>query len=116
MCFPDNHLKPELRGQAKGIKLVLQEHKLVWDKYVMKYKEHSTKAVRKCGSYSKSQMHKDTESHIMKAEAIGQGDPAIVDNIAETDTMAPPISEDMWCYIEHVLLLQDNFKAEKPLI
>lgn len=116
MCFPDNHPKPELRGQAKGIKLVLQERKSVWDKYVVKCKECGTKAVGKCGSCSKSQMHKDTERRIMKAEAMGQGDPAIVDDMAETDTMAPLLSEDAWCYMERVLSLQDDFKAEKPLI
>jgi hypothetical protein len=45
-----------------------------------------------------------------------QGDPAIVDNMAKTDTMMPPISKDVWCCMERVLSLQDDFKAEKPLI
>ena len=35
MCFPDDHPNPKLRGQPKGIKVVLQEHKSVWDKYTV---------------------------------------------------------------------------------
>ena len=33
MYFPDDHPKPELRGKPKGIKVILQERKSIWDKY-----------------------------------------------------------------------------------
>jgi len=29
MCFPDDHSDPKLRGQLKGIKAVLEEHKSI---------------------------------------------------------------------------------------
>src|SRR6267142_2454152 len=35
MCFPDDHTDPELRGKPKGIRLVLQERKSIWDKFTM---------------------------------------------------------------------------------
>ena len=63
MCFPDDHPNPELRGKPKGIKVVQQECKSVWDKYTKLCKEHGIKVVRKCKSCTKSQTCKDTECH-----------------------------------------------------
>ena len=35
MTFPDDHADPKLKGQLKGIKVVLQERKSVWYKYTI---------------------------------------------------------------------------------
>ena len=97
MCFPDDHPNPELKGQPKGIKVVLQERKSVWDLYTRMCKEDHAKQVGKCRSCSKSQTLKDTERRVMFAEVAGQGDPAPIDDIAGADdemTLAP---ENLWC-------------------
>jgi len=55
MVFPDDHPDPKLRGQPKGVKVILQEWKSVWDKYTAVCWERGTKVVGKCASCTKSQ-------------------------------------------------------------
>jgi len=93
MCFPDDHHKLELRGKPKGMKIVLQERKSVWDKYTVLCNEHSMMVVRKYTPYTKSQSHKDAEHRIMLAEAAGQeGAPSAEDVIDAhgAPSVAPP--------------------------
>jgi hypothetical protein len=45
MVYPDDHPIPELQGQPKGMKAVLQERESVWDGFVDR---HSGKVVGKC--------------------------------------------------------------------
>ena len=116
MCFPDDHTDPELRGKPKGIRLVLQERKSVWDKFTMTCKEHRTKAVGKCASCAKSQSHKDAERHVILAEALGQEDVASANDLIIADSMMPPASDNGWCCMQHILSLQEDFRAERPLI
>jgi len=123
MCFPDDHHKPELRGKPKGMKIVLQERKSVWDKYTALCNERGMTVVRKCTSCIKSQSHKDAERRIMFAEAAGQeGAPSAEDVIgargAPSESVTPPTSDDdsEWCCMQRVLSLQEDFRTEKPLI
>ena len=116
MCFPDDYIKPELRGQPKGIKVILQERKSVWDKYMMECKKRNSKVMRKCVSYAKSQTHKDTERRIIFAEAAGEDDPSHAEDVIGAHSVTPPTSDDEWCCMQHVLLLQEDFRTEKPLV
>ena len=72
--------------------------------------------MRKCVSYAKLQTHKDTEHYIMFAEAVGDDDPSHAENVIGVHSVTPPTSDDKWCYMQHVLLLQEDFWTEKPLI
>jgi len=116
MCFPDDHNDPKLRGQAKGVKVVLQERKSVWDKFTSECKAHRTKMVGKCSSCAKSQVHKDAERRIALAESMGQDDAVLHEDITHADTEAPSITEDPWCCMYRVLALQEDFQSERPLI
>ena len=98
MCFPDDVLNPELRGKVKEMRIILQECKSIWDKYMMICKEcGKAKPVRKCRTCSKSQTQKDAECHIMIAEEMGEGDPGSAEGVIVTDSMLPPSSDDIWC-------------------
>ena len=108
ICFLDDYIKPELRGQPKGIKIVLQECKSVWDKYMMECKKCDSKVIRKCVSCVKLQSHKDTECHIMFAEAVGQDDPSHAEKVIGAHSVTPPT--------QCVLSLQEDFQTEKPLV
>jgi len=109
MCFPDGHNDPKLHGQAKGMKVVLQERKSVWDKLTSECKAHRMKMVGKCSSCAKSQVHKDAERCIALAESMGQDDTVLHEDITHADTEAPSIAEDPWCCMYHVLALQEDF-------
>jgi hypothetical protein len=61
MCFLGDHSDPKLRGQPKGIRIVLQECKSVWDKYTLLLDARGANPVGKCSSCLKSQVKKDTE-------------------------------------------------------
>src|SRR6266851_9636655 len=55
MIFPDNHPDERLRGQAKGIRVVLQERKSVWERFTTICEQRKTKPVGKCALCTKSQ-------------------------------------------------------------
>ena len=116
MCFPDDHPNPDLRGQPKGMKIILQERKSVWDKYTTLCNERGTKVVRKCGSCAKSQSHRDAEHRVMFAEAAGPAVDPPAEGLIDGDSVAPPAPADKWCCMERVLSLQEDFRTEKPLI
>jgi len=117
MCFPDDHSDPKLHGQAKGVKVVLQKWKLVWNKFTSECNAHKMKKmVGKCSSCAKSQVHKDAEHHIALAESMGQDDGVLHENVTQANTEAPSITEDLWCCMYHVLALQADFQSEWPLI
>jgi len=116
MCFPDDHTDPELRGKPKGIRLVLQERKSIWDKFTMTCKECRTKVVGKCASCAKSQSHKDAEHRVILAEASGQEGVASANDLIVADSVTPPTSDDRWCCMQRVLSLQEDFQVERPLI
>jgi hypothetical protein len=110
MCFLDDHPKPELRGQPKGMKIVLQECKSIWDKYTALCTELGTKVVRKCALCVKSQSHKDAKRCIMFAEAAGQEGAASAEDVIGAHSVPPPTSEsDEWCCMQCVLSLQEDF-------
>jgi hypothetical protein len=108
MCFLDDHLNLELRGQTKGTRNVLQERKSIWDKYMIICMECGTKLVRKCKSCSTSQTKKDAEHHIIFAEKTGEDGVASAEDviIAHSET---PDNLEMWCCIEHILSSQEDF-------
>jgi hypothetical protein len=117
MCFPDDHEDPKLRGQQKGIRVVLMERKSIWDKYTAICKARSTKIVGKCGLCTKSQVHKDAERRVAKVEEMGpQEDTIPTDEKTVLETAAPPAAVDEWCCMYRVLSLQEDFLTEKPLI
>jgi hypothetical protein len=115
MCFPDSHPNPELRGQAKGIKNVLQERKSVWDKYTTICAERGTRQVGKCASCSKSQTQKDAERRVMFAEAAGEEGITSPEDMAVANSVTPSTS-DVWCCMHRVLSMQEDFRTERPLI
>jgi hypothetical protein len=116
MVFPDDHPDPKLRGQAKGVKVVLQERKAVWDKYMAVCLERGTKMVGKCASCTKSQTRKDAEQRIALAEATGQDGIATAEDVVAADSDLQPTPDDEWCCMHRVLVLQEDFRSEKPLI
>jgi len=116
ICFPDDHPEPELRGKPKGMRVILQEHKSVWDKYAQTCKECGVKEVGKYALYSNLQTCKDVECHIMLVEAVGQKDTASAEDMAIADSVTPPTSDNMWCWMQCVLSLQEDFQTERPLI
>jgi len=116
MCFLDNHPNPVLRGKAKGIKIVLEEHKSIWDKYMKACMERDVKPVGKCLSYSKSQIKKDAECHVIFAETVGQVDAASENDIAIAHLVTPPTLDNIWCCMQCVLSLQEDFQMERPLV
>jgi len=117
MSFPDGHPNPELRGQAKGIKNILQEHKSIWNEYTMICVERGTRLVGKCTPCSKSQTQKDAECHGIFAEAAGQEDAASADDMIAANSATPSTPRpDEWCCMHRVLSLQEDFRTERPLI
>jgi hypothetical protein len=77
MSFPDDHDDLKLRGQPKGMRVVLQERKSIWDKFTASRKEHHMKLVGKCASCTKSQVRKDAELVMCMArlEAVSRAKP-----------------------------------------
>ena len=117
MCFPDDHSDPKLRGQPKGIRVILQERKSVWDKFESISKARRSKMVGKCGSCTKSEQRKDAERRVALADSMGQGDDIKAEDIANIKNAVPPPGDDEgWCCMYRVLTLQKNFRTEKPLI
>jgi hypothetical protein len=56
------------------------------------------KIVGKCGSCTKSQVHKDIEHHVAKVEEMGlQEDTILTDEKAVLETATPPAAVDEWC-------------------
>jgi hypothetical protein len=116
MSFPDDCSDSKLQGQPKGIKVVLQERKSVWDKYLAICKERRAKIVGKCASCTKSQMCKDAERRAALAEVMGQDDVASTEDARLVVSETSLASNDNWCCMYRVLSLQDDFQQEKPLI
>jgi len=61
----------------------------------------------------------DHNSHVMLAEAAGQGDAPSVEDVIGADSKMLPTSDDdvdEWCCMQCVLSLQEDFQTEKPLI
>lgn len=117
MCFPDDHKDPKLRGEPKGFRAVLMERKSVWDKYNAICKARGQKVVGKCGSCTKSQVHKDAERRVAKAEETEQQEDTIhTDEKLVLETETPPPAFDEWCCMYRVLTLQEDFLTEKPMI
>ena len=100
MCFPEDHETPQLRGQPKGIKAVLEERKSVWSKYNAICKARGTKVVKKCTQCTKFQVHKDVECCITKTEEMEQqGDMPPTDETAVLDVEEPSaMVTDNWCH------------------
>jgi hypothetical protein len=97
MCFLDDHPDLKLRGKPKGIRVVLQEHKSIWHRFMTMCIECGTKVVRKCASYVKSQSHKDAECHIIFAKAAGQEDGPSTEDMIASNSMTPLTPDDGWC-------------------
>ena len=129
MCFPKDHPNPKLQGQPKGIRAVLEEWKSIWDKYNSIYAKWGTKVSKKCASCMKSQVLKDVEQRIEKANEMDQqGEMAVLDTMDEMmapetmdkmpapETETPPAVVDEWCCMYQILSLQDDFLKEKPII
>ena len=116
MTFPADYINQKLRGQPKGGRVVLQEQKLVWNKFTAACQERGTKLVGKCASCTKSQTCKDAERRIALAEAMGQDDSVSADDTKLIESEALSRTDDQWCCMHCILSLQDDFRAEKPLV
>ena len=116
MCFPEDHEDPQLRGEPKGIKAVLEERTSVWSEYRRICRERGAKELKKCTQCTKSQVRKDAERRIAKAEEMEQqGDIPSPEDI-KLEAEVPPTIEDEWCCMYRVLSLQEDFQSEKPII
>jgi hypothetical protein len=116
MCFPDDHSDPKLQGQPKGVKVVLQERKSVWDKYTSICDARGARIVGKCASCTKSQVQKDAERRVALADAMGQDDAISAQDVSEAEGAVLSVAIDEWCCMSRVLSLQEDFRNERPLI
>ena len=109
MIFPDDHPDECLRGQAKGIRVVLQERKSVWERFTTICEQRKTKPVGKCALCTKSQTRKDAERHVAFVEATGEEEAASADDVILLNVDTPSTPDDEWCCMHHVLSLQKDF-------
>ena len=109
--------------------MVLEEWKSVWDKYNSICAEQGTNISKKCASCTKSQVLKDAEQCVEKANKMDQqGETAVLDTMDEMmapetmdkmpapETETPPATVDEWYCMYQILSLQDDFLKEKPII
>jgi hypothetical protein len=115
MTFPDDHIDPKLRGQPKGVRVVLQEWKSVWHKFTTTCKECGMKIVGKCALCTKLQTCKDAERRIALAEAMGQDDAVSKEDTTLIESEIPS-GVDEWCCMHCVLTLQQDFPSETSLV
>jgi hypothetical protein len=98
MCFPDDHSNLKLQGQPKGIRVILQECKSVWDKFESISRARRSKMVGKYGSCTKLEQCKDAEHCIALADSMGQGDDVKAEDITNIENAVPPPGDDEgWC-------------------
>ncbi len=86
------------------MRVILEEHKSIWDKFTLIHKAHGpqhTKLVGKYGSCTKSQLRKDTERCIALADAMGQDNSIKEEDIKHMKNAALLIADDNegWCYM-----------------
>ena len=110
MVYPANHPEQKLRGLPKGLKAVLEERVSVWDELMTR---QNGKVNGKCKQCKKSQVKKDAERQVAEAEAMGRKDGLTDKDLAEVEESVV-VSEDKWCCMYKVMLLQDDFINEKP--
>jgi len=65
--------------------------------------------VRKCASCTKSQTCKDAENQVAMAEVMGQGNAATMEDTALIESKMPSSTDNEWCCMHHILLLQEDF-------
>ena len=95
MCFPEDHENPQLQGQPKGMKAVLEEWVSGWMEYNKICKVCGTKVLKKCGECTKSQVLKDAERHVEKLEEMGhQGEIPSVEEVMAAEAIAPSALSD----------------------
>jgi hypothetical protein len=116
MCFPEDHSDPVLRGKPKGLWAVLMECKSIWDKYIAMCKAHGAKVVGKCGTCTKSDVRKDAECCVVHVEVMGQEHKTFMQDIRLAKNEMPSGVDNEWCCMHQVLLLQEDFQNEKPLL
>lgn len=95
MVYPDDHLDKKLRGQPKGMWVVLQEWESVWDQLTDRCK--GKVPVGKCKDCTKLQVKKDTERRVAEAEAMGQEDTVAKEDIACSQEPEAIQLKNNWC-------------------
>ena len=95
MVYPDDHPDEKLRGQPKGMQVVLQKWELVWDQLTDRCK--GKVPVWKCKDCMKSQVKKGAERRVAEAEAMGQEDTVAEEDIARSQEPEPIKSKNDWC-------------------
>jgi len=95
MCFLKDHNVLELQGQAKGIKVVLQERKFVWNTFALMCEACHIKIVSKYASCIKSHVCKDAERHSALAEEMGKEDTVLKEDPTHIETKVPPVNDDV---------------------
>ena len=114
LVYPIDYPDPELAGKAKGMCAVVQEWTSLWDKLVDEVGSEK-KVVGKCEKCRKSQIKKDAERRVAMAEAAGQEDTVVDEDLAAAE--APVVESDSaCCCLYRVLSLQEDFLNEKPMI
>ena len=117
MCFPEDHENPQLQGQPKGIKAVLEEWVSVWTEYNRICKAHNMKVLKKCAKCTKSQVLKDAEHHVEKLEKMDQqGEIPSAEELMAAEAIAPSAPPNKWCCMYRVIALQEDFLTVKPII
>ena len=96
MVFFQDHPDEKLQSIVKGMKEVLYEHKLVWDKLTKRCK----KVVGKCKTCTTSQIKKDAEQCVAKAEVMGQKSGLTDAEVAEANSTMLSAPQDEWCCME----------------
>jgi hypothetical protein len=112
MVYPDTHPDPELCRKPKGMKVILQERKSVWDKLSL---HCAGRVVRRCKSCQKSREKKDAERRAAAAEAMGQEDTLSDKDISQAEEVEMMPDSEWYC-MYCVLSLQEDFVTEKPMI
>jgi hypothetical protein len=74
------------------------------------------KVVRKCKECLKLQAKKDVERRVAEAEAMGQEDLLVEDDIAQAHALESLEPVSNWCCIHRILSLQDDFANKKPML
>jgi hypothetical protein len=109
MTFPNDHPEERLQGQAKGIRVVLQEWKSVWAKFTSICEQCGTRPVGKCILCTKSQTRKDAERRIAFVEATGEEDATSAEDVNLANADPPSTDDDKWCCMYRILSLQEDF-------
>ena len=107
MVYPPDHMDVKLRGLPKGMKAILQEWESVWDQWMDRCKGKAP--IGQCKHCMKSEVKKDAERRVAAAEAMGQEDMAVEEDLTRSQEPENIELTNDWCCMSRVLSLQEDF-------